>query len=441
MKQKNVILMVVAVGCGLVAAFLTSQMSAKGQVEQVEVVVAAKDLPVGTMITKEDLDKSVKVVKRPKDGLPADVVVNKEEMINKRLSRPVRAEETFNPKDLSKGGVITLPEGMNMVSLPVGVSNAAAGFVGPGSHVTVIATLRLSDKLSSFKLLVNMLVVAVDTNVAYSEKGTFPTMNTVSFAVTEKQALLLSLAKARGCNLELMLLNSMNTGDDDKLYNIDETIKLLSDDRNPAKVIGGETEGKKPADPTVTTPPTTNPPEVPGHGTTPPTPAPPPAPKIETVIVLVATKNIAPNTEITKDLIKEAFVTKELPKEMVGEAIGDLTPGLGYAFPTGVAKGQWVIPDMIGDKAGKPAPRDEFLPPKPGPSVTPSTPVAPQPTPVAPPKRNYHDVTVHTTQGAVVHRYEEVAPGKWKKVAELTPEQAAKEPGDTPGAPGAKKID
>ena len=34
MKQKNVILMVVAVGCGLVAAFLTSQMSAKGQIEQ-----------------------------------------------------------------------------------------------------------------------------------------------------------------------------------------------------------------------------------------------------------------------------------------------------------------------------------------------------------------------------------------------------------------------
>ena len=50
MKQKNVILMVVAVGCGLVAAFLTTQINAKPKVEQVEVVVALKDLPVGTVI-------------------------------------------------------------------------------------------------------------------------------------------------------------------------------------------------------------------------------------------------------------------------------------------------------------------------------------------------------------------------------------------------------
>ena len=37
MKQKNIVLMVVAVGCGLVAAFLTSKMSAKTVDEKVEV--------------------------------------------------------------------------------------------------------------------------------------------------------------------------------------------------------------------------------------------------------------------------------------------------------------------------------------------------------------------------------------------------------------------
>ena len=42
-------------------------------------------------------------------------------------------------------------------------------------------------------------------------------------------------------------------------------------------------------------------------------------------------------------------------------------------------------------------------------------------------KRKKHDVAVHTTNGTVIHRYEEVAPGKWKKIAELSPEQAAKE--------------
>ena len=46
-----------------------------------------------------------------------------------------------------------------------------------------------------------------------------------------------------------------------------------------------------------------------------------------------------------------------------------------------------------------------------------------------------------TVKGAVVHRYEEVTPGNWKKVAELTPEDAAKDPGNAPAVPGAKKVD
>ena len=73
MKQKNLILMVVAVGCGLVAAFLTSQMSGRSaQVEQVEVIVAAKDLPVGTMLGKDDLKTLVKTKKLPKHNHAAE---------------------------------------------------------------------------------------------------------------------------------------------------------------------------------------------------------------------------------------------------------------------------------------------------------------------------------------------------------------------------------
>src|SRR3954468_3521706 len=125
MKQKNLVLMVVAVGCGLVAAFLTSQMSARSAaVEQVEVIVAAKDLPVGTLLSKEELKTAVKTKKVPKDGLPPAFVTALNALADKRLSRAVRTEETFNPADLSKGGVITLPPGMDMISLQIGASNS-----------------------------------------------------------------------------------------------------------------------------------------------------------------------------------------------------------------------------------------------------------------------------------------------------------------------------
>ena len=58
MKQKNMILIAVAVGCGLVAAFLTTQMSAKTPKDEgVEIPVAAKELSVGTKLNKDSLEK------------------------------------------------------------------------------------------------------------------------------------------------------------------------------------------------------------------------------------------------------------------------------------------------------------------------------------------------------------------------------------------------
>lgn len=414
MKQKNVILMVVAVGCGLVAAFLTSQMSAKGQVEQVDVVVAAKDLPVGTTITREDVDKFVKIKKVPKDGLPPAYVIDKEVLVDKRLSRPVRAEETFNPQDLLKGGAITLPAGYHMVSLPVGVGQAAAGFVGPGSRVDVLCTVRTSERISAFPLLINMLVVAVDTQTTYDKNGVFPTLNMVSFAVKEKEALLLSLAKTRGCTLELMLRHPDSNHEENNDKRIDEMLKLLSEERTLAKIAGNanaevapvKNEGKPEAKPDTKV-------ELS------PSPA---APRLSTSKVLVAKQDIAPNTAVTNDLIQEAFEWKDVPKEFTADAVTDTQVGdaLGKAFKTGVSKGQWVTKSMVGLQAPKSTPQDTFVPEKPGEAVPP-TPVKP----LVVVKRKTLDVTVHTPTGSSVHRYEEVEPGKWKKIAELTLAQAA----------------
>jgi Flp pilus assembly protein CpaB len=392
-------------------------MSAKGPVEQVEVLVAAKDLPVGTMLTREDLvgDKVVKTRKLPKEGLPPSFVINREDLMDKRLSRPVRAEETFNPLDLSKGGSITLPEGYDMISLQVGVGQAAAGFVGPGSRVNVLATVRMSNRLTAFPLLVNMLVVAVDTQTTYDKNGVFPTLSMVSFAVTQKQALLLSLAKNRGCTLELMLRHPSKTSEADKDYDIDKVEKLLSDETSKASVNTGNGTANSEA------------------GAPAPTPAPAPkaetkveAPAVKTVKVLFATREIVPNTEVTADLLATAFEVRELPASFAGEAMIDLTPVLGKAFRVGVAKGQWVTPGMFGDQEPKVAPRDSFNPAK-EPAPEPAAPPSPSAPPPAPAKRKTHDVAVHTSSGTVIHRYEEVKPGVWKKVAELTPGQAARE--------------
>src|SRR5207249_8251348 len=119
MKQKNLILMVVAVGCGLVAAFLTTQINAKPKVEQVEVWVAVKDLPVGTMLTAAELPKLAVKKQIAKDALPPAFVSDEKELIDRRLMRPFSKDEPFVPGGLAKGGVITLPDGKDLISMPM----------------------------------------------------------------------------------------------------------------------------------------------------------------------------------------------------------------------------------------------------------------------------------------------------------------------------------
>jgi Flp pilus assembly protein CpaB len=172
------------------------------QPEMVEVVVAAKDLPVGTMLTWEVLGKFVERKRVPKDALPPAFIVSEEELVGKRLSRPVLKHETFSPQALTKASTITLPEGMDLISIPV--SSQTAGFVGPGSKVDVLGTVRQGNKIVAFPLLVDMLVLAVDTQLIYNRDGTpGPTM--ISLGVTQEQALLLTLAKQRGCTFEILL--------------------------------------------------------------------------------------------------------------------------------------------------------------------------------------------------------------------------------------------
>lgn len=410
MKQKNLVLMVVAVGCGLVAAILTSQMSAKTGPDTVEVIVAAKDLPVGTVISREDIPKVTKRKKVSKDSVLPNTVESEDELIDKRLARPIRAEEPLNKADLSKGVVVQIPAGKQMFTLAVSNQRAVAGFVGPGSHVDVLGTVRLGNTLRALPILVRMQILAVDTNTTGPQQGNaFPTLNSVSFAVDRKQALLLELAQARGCNLSLLLRNPTdeNTENDVK-YNIDEVIKLLQTNRDPAEVVNPEEGGEVKPDPKGPSP---------VAPVSPVSPEPAGSPKPETVKVRVAVEDIKAGTEITKDLLAEKFKDIDLPKELAEGAIADQEKMLGKFLRNGLGKGQWVTWSLIGEQEAKPSPIDSFNPSKGGPAT--AGPATPKPEPAVPVKKQTRDVAIHTPSGTKVYRYEEVKPGEWKLLGEV----------------------
>jgi len=428
MKQKNMVLMVVAVGCGLVAAFLTANMNAKPQqVEMRGVLVAVKDIPVGTTLSEDDLKEFVKLKQLPKDSIGKDVIDTEKDLVGKRLTRAVRTDETFNKADLSKGGVVTIPEGYSMVTLPMNAGQAVAGFAGPGSRVDIVTSVRLENKLTALPLLVNMLVLAIDGQTTYPKEGVFSGVSMVSFAANRSQALVLELAKSRGCQMNLVLRSPdavqsvLETG-----YSIESVISLLQDDKNPIRLegFGGDVNSKKPAtgmsipsvakmeDPKVTETVKVDEPVKPVE------PSKPVEPKVvvkETVKVPVALEDIKAGTPITKDLLADTtkFGTRELPKEFAQDALthADLSEMLGQVFRTGLGKGQWATKSLVGSQEAKAAPPDEPLLPKGG---------EPEPAPKA--QRRTHDVTIHTSNEARTYRYEEIAPGKLRFLYEVRPD-------------------
>jgi pilus assembly protein CpaB len=412
MKQKNLVLMVVAVGCGLVAAFLTSQMNAKPQSETVEVIVAATDIPVGVGIGKEDLPKYLKMKKVPKDMVPPEIIEAQEELVDKRLIRPIRAEEMISRKDLLKGG-IQIPRGKHLLTLSLDTARAAAGLAQPGARVDILAFVSISNKLTAMPILVNMLVLAVNGKTTIDPNEQSQGVSTVSFAADRKQGLVLELAKGRGCQMSLLLRHpdDRNT-ENDRSYNIDEVITLLQDDKNPAAIANPGNDGNPPrTDPIPKS-------ETPAPAVETPV-APAPAAKAETVRVPYALVDIKSGTELTADLIGDetVFGRRELPKDVAGDAIADLNTVTGKVLRSGLGKGQWVTPGLVGDALPKPSPREDVTPGKTGP-------VAPTPVPVAPvaptaPALATREVTIHTGTGSKTYKYEEWAPGRWRIVGQV----------------------
>src|SRR4249920_2905800 len=113
------------------------------------VVVAAADLDIGAELRRED----VRVIDWPANGVPANSISDPKEVIGRGLVLPVIENEPFLPmklasKEAGAGLPPVIPPGLRAVSVRVNEVIGVAGYVLPGTHVDVIATVNPSDKQS-----------------------------------------------------------------------------------------------------------------------------------------------------------------------------------------------------------------------------------------------------------------------------------------------------
>ncbi len=136
------------------------------EVRNYQVAVAAKVLPMGTLLTATD----VKLVAWPQSSQVAGAYTRVEEVVNRGLLAPMLENEPFTASKVAVPGtgaglapIVT--QGMRAMSVKVDEVIGVAGFVVPGAKVDVVVTLNQQDLSLSRVVVENTLVLASGTRI------------------------------------------------------------------------------------------------------------------------------------------------------------------------------------------------------------------------------------------------------------------------------------
>jgi pilus assembly protein CpaB len=179
------------------------------------VVVAARDLPVGSVLASGDL----KVVDWPTNALPPGYASDPATVVGRGLITSVSTNEPMLEAKLASkgegGGLsITIPEGMRAVSVKVDEVVGVAGFVLPGTRVDVLATLTSSsgrDEAATRVILQNVQTLAAGQTIQRDAEGKPQTVTVITLLVDPDQAEKLTLAATEGA-IQLALRNTLDMG-------------------------------------------------------------------------------------------------------------------------------------------------------------------------------------------------------------------------------------
>ncbi len=208
MRAKSMVLILIALGCGLIASIAISQVMERGSnkgtatLETVQIYVALSDIDVNEQLSATN----VRLEDWPKSKIPEGAVVNFEE-INERFARTrmYEGEPVLKRKlaDNISGPAITIPEGDRVCSLKVRMDTAVSYLVKPGDRVDIFGYFREGrdiPKTGTREILRNVRVFAVnsETEQETDQEGRTIVAKTISVLVKQDQVARLMLAAELG---------------------------------------------------------------------------------------------------------------------------------------------------------------------------------------------------------------------------------------------------
>jgi pilus assembly protein CpaB len=212
MRPKSLLLLALALGCGLVASIGISQVMDRNSqphaaLETTPIYVAKHNINIGDPIAESMLSLQA----WPKDRVPKGAIATLEELEGRRpRTAIIEGEPILDAKLLAKGQIAdpirSIATDMRMKTISVNAETSAAGLLGPGDRVDVHLYVKADPRNNiphalSKVILQNIRVFAVDQSVQRSsadgsEERT--TAKTVSLMVTPAQASKLTLAERLG---------------------------------------------------------------------------------------------------------------------------------------------------------------------------------------------------------------------------------------------------
>jgi pilus assembly protein CpaB len=251
MKPKTMILMGLAIVCGLGASYMTSRLLAERQApeeEKVKILVAKRNMSVGQPLLKPEELFEFKEVS--KENEPPDAIKDYDALKGKIMKQSRNKGDHIveaNLRDNRAG--LDIPVGYKAIGLRVNLEGSASGFATlPQSRVDVIQTVRGPDAKASYSrfLLENVLVLAADLRLSPDGELASPAQ-VVTFALKNEDLLKVNLAKELGIlSLSLRKLNDESISDTEKITG--DKLGRNEEKETPPVVVA---EAPKPVEPKV----------------------------------------------------------------------------------------------------------------------------------------------------------------------------------------------
>jgi pilus assembly protein CpaB len=219
-NTRAVVMIVVAVLIGLAAVVLASRLLQQASMATTPVVVANRDIILGTRLSREDLQ----VVEWPKSAVPAGAFNKPDDLVNAKtpegkteprvlkisLSKgePV-LESKLAPVGAEGGLASVIPEGMRAITVRVNEIVGVAGFAQPGSRVDIMVHTQDENNKPISKIVmenVKILALAQETS---GDPNKPKVVSAATLEVTPGQAEKIDLARSVG-TLSLVLRNEMD---------------------------------------------------------------------------------------------------------------------------------------------------------------------------------------------------------------------------------------